>query len=415
MLSNSLFQGKELAESLLQHHVLPTRKDDLWRYSGFSREFDVPSPTLSSETNSVITSLPTTLIPNQYQLCFYNGCYHQGNSVVSDTLGNDILHFSAANLSEEQQKKYLPYYDNNPTEEKHNFFSLWNIAKWEDGLILHVPTGYHAKEIVYLSFLTAVLSENSCAMRNTIILDENSSLVIVEDHVSLSSARYFKNISTKIILKRGAKLKRYVVSRESQNTSCLLSTDVELEGETNLQSYDLFLGNPILRNEIQVSMLQPNANCELYGLYQGYENQQIDHAIEVHHKCRNTSSLQCYRGILHDEASGAFTGKVYIHKDASGCRASQTHKAILLSDAAKSYARPQLEIYNDDVVCSHNATTGYLDPDSLFYLLSRGLNLDAAKKILVSAFSDFILSCIDNELIYKQIYLLFNSPEVAND
>jgi Fe-S cluster assembly protein SufD len=243
--------------------------------------------------------------------------------------------------------------------------------------------------------------------RNLIIAEEDSQASIVEDYISLGDGVFFSNVVTELIAGDNAVISHYLIEREgirALNVSTLLT----LQGRSSyVASHSVLVGGALVRNNVHPVLAGEGAECLINGLFIGKGRQHLDNYMLVEHASPHCSSRQFYNGILDDHAHGVFHGRIIVHKDAQKTDAKQTNRNLLLSDNAQIDTKPQLEIYADDVKCTHGATIGQVEEEALFYLRSRGIDEASARGLLLYAFAS---ECLDRmscapvrEYLQKQV------------
>ena len=223
---------------------------------------------------------------------------------------------------------------------------------------------------------------------------KNSRASIIESYIGLTDADNFTNTVTHITAEDGAAIEHYKVQEESSSSYHIGHLKAQLHRDSNVQAYSVSIGARLARHDMQFDLLAPGATAGLYGLFMGAKRQHVDHHTRVDHLMPNTRSDENFRGILDGHAHGVFNGKVVVHQDAQKTDARQSNKNLLLSDTAEVDTKPELEIYADDVQCAHGATVGQLDDNAMFYLLSRGMDRDTARGLLIYAFAAEIINRI---------------------
>jgi Fe-S cluster assembly protein SufD len=244
--------------------------------------------------------------------------------------------------------------------------------------------------------------------RNLIIVGEGSQARIVESHIGTSSGAYFANAVTELVGGEGASIEHYLLQREGETGFHIGTLEAQLRRQCTLVAHCITLAGSLVRNDAHVVLNGEGSECSLNGLYLVEGKQHVDNHTEIEHCMPRAKSMELYKGILSGSAHGVFDGKILVHKDAQKSDARQTNKNLLLSEGAVINTKPQLEIYADDVKCSHGSTVGQLDRDALFYLRSRGIDLGAAQSLLSYAFASDVLSGIKIALLREQLndYLL---------
>jgi len=230
--------------------------------------------------------------------------------------------------------------------------------------------------------------------RNLIIIDKKASLKIVESYTSLGKHASFTNAVNEIYADEHAHLEHYKVQRQTGESYHNNYTQIFQEKNTNINQVTLTLDGTIVRNNLHFYMNGENCNSLLYGLYITGQKKHVDNHTRVDHAMPNCYSNELYKGVMKDQATAVFNGKIIVHLDAQKTNAYQRNQNILLSDEATVNTKPQLEIFADDVKCTHGATIGQLNDEQLFYLRSRGIPADEARTMLLNAFADEIAEMI---------------------
>jgi Fe-S cluster assembly protein SufD len=273
-----------------------------------------------------------------------------------------------------------------------------NTAFAEDGAFVHVSRGTFVEQPIYLLFIsTAGDSATDAPMmnhpRNLFIVEEGAQVAIVEDYFSLGdTAGSLCNTATELVAKDGAIVSHYMIEREHKQSFNISTLRIEQGRNANVASHSVLLGGGLVRNNVHPVLAGEGSECSINGLFVGNGKQHLDNYMLVEHAKPHCSSRQFYNGILDDSAHGVFHGRIIVHKDAQKTDAKQTNRNLLLSDNAQIDTKPQLEIYADDVKCTHGATIGQIEENALFYLRSRGIDEASARKLLLMAFAN---ECLD--------------------
>ncbi|MBN1250787.1 MAG: Fe-S cluster assembly protein SufD, partial [Bacteroidales bacterium] len=245
--------------------------------------------------------------------------------------------------------------------------------------------------------------------RNLIIAGKNSNVQIVNSFHSLTVNYTLTNISTEIILEENANLNFNIFQGEGDDAFQINSTKVNQEKNSNFSSHTITLCGSIVRNDLKIEHKAENCETNLFGLYLPDREQHFDNNIFINHAKPHGTSNQIYKGIIDNKASAVFLGKVFVGKGAQKTIADQTNRNILLTQYAKVNSKPQLEIYADDVSCSHGSTTGQIDKEALFYLQSRGINRRRAEVLLLGAFISDVIDAIKVEPLKIFVNILVNN------
>jgi Fe-S cluster assembly protein SufD len=227
--------------------------------------------------------------------------------------------------------------------------------------------------------------------RNLIIVEENAHVQIIERHQSLNENEVLTNSVTEIFLEKRANVDYYKIQNDTQNASLIDSTFIQQQRESICSVHTFSFGGKLTRNNLSFKQLGEHCDSILNGVTMIEDKQHVDHNTLVHHIAENCESHQDYKGVFDDSSTGVFNGKVYVEKQAQKLDAFQKNNNILISNKATINAKPQLEIFADDVKCSHGCTIGQLDQDALFYLRSRGIANKEARALLMYAFANTVL------------------------
>ena len=281
-------------------------------------------------------------------------------------------------------------------------FAALNTALFEDGLSIEIPPGIQLEQPIYALFVTvpgATASMNH--PRNLIVAGENSQVTIVEDYVSLGEGVSLSNTATELVAGENANVSHYMIVREGDQAYNFSTLRIQQGRSANVATHSLLLSGGLVRNNVHPVLAGEGSECLINGLFMGNGRQHMDNYMLVEHASPHCDSRQFYNGILNGQSHGVFHGRIIVHKDAQKTDAKQTNRNLLLSDDAQIDTKPQLEIYADDVKCTHGATIGQVDENALFYLRSRGLDEASARHVLLLAFAN---ECLDR----------MNSPQVRD-
>jgi len=275
-----------------------------------------------------------------------------------------------------------------------------NTAFMEDGFVLDVAETTMLDQPILVRFISnSGTDQNARHMRNVIRLGAGANVTLVEEHSASDGHSYFANPMTDITLEDGAMLRHYKLQAENLAAYHLANTDCLLKDNTVYENFSLSLGAKLSRNELTTTIVGAGATSILNGAYLMRGKQHCDTTTVTNHLVPENDSRQVYKGVLDGEARGIFQGKIHIAENAQQVAGDQLSKALLLSDRATVACKPELEIYADDVNCSHGATSGELDEDALFYLQSRGIDDKTARKMLIEAFLADVMDEIGDEAV----------------
>jgi Fe-S cluster assembly protein SufD len=256
---------------------------------------------------------------------------------------------------------------------------------------------------VHAVFVATPGTENLASPRNLIVVERTAGAMIVEDYVSLDESATLTNAVTEIVVGDGATCHHYMLERESDAALAVTTVHAEQGRDSKFQSHSALLGGAVVRNNIYPILRGEGGWCMLNGFYVPRGSQHHDTFMVVRHAAPHCDSRQFYRGILDDKGRAVFSGRIVVHEGAQKTDAKQTNRNLLLSDDALINTKPQLEIYADDVKCTHGATIGQIDDESIFYCKARGIPEDQARRLLVLAFANEILGRMDFDELREEL------------
>ncbi len=274
-------------------------------------------------------------------------------------------------------------------------FTALNTAFIQNGAFINVSPDVVIEKPVNILYLSKTNgSPLATHPRNLIVVGENAEMTVIESYIGHGQANYFTNAVTEATLSANAHLKHYKIQQESLNAYHIGNLIALQSRDSNLESHSISLGGALVRNDIHGKLAAEGAQIVMNGLYMTDNKQHVDNHTRVDHLKPHTSSTENYRGILNGKSRAVFNGKVVVHKNAQKIEAHQNNANLLLSNDAEIDTKPELEIYADDVKCSHGATVGQLDQKMLFYLRSRAIDEQTARSLLTYAFADELISSI---------------------
>jgi Fe-S cluster assembly protein SufD len=371
---------------------LPSARTEDWRFTNIAPLLRVPLRL--AEPTSADRSLPPAAAPSRF--VFVNGVCQPHLSSVIPRLAKGIRCGHFANQSAPAELGSIADY------QRHVFTAL-NTALLSDGFFVVVPEGESLEPIEILYLTTADAGPVAVQPRMLIIAGKHSRATIVERYLSQGEDNYFTNAVAEIVLAEDALVDHYKVQQESSKAYHLANTQVVLAGRSNFSTHYLGFGGGLVRNEVRVRFTAPSAEATVNGLYLAGGRQHVDHFTEIDHAQPNCASHELYKGILSGYAQAVFNGKIVVQPDAQKTDAKQTNKVLLLSEDATINTKPQLEIYADDVKCTHGATVGQLDADMLFYLRARGIDMESARRLLTFAFANDVVGRIKVESLRQEL------------
>jgi Fe-S cluster assembly protein SufD len=379
----------------------PTIKNEEWKFTNVlpflkdNFELDVNQDELSKETFDKVAKMITAHLEEiqnsikgeqkgAYRLIAVNGKFNETLSILPQ--GGQIKIMSLSTASGEPA--FVSNFGKIATAEG-NAFAALNTAMFSDGLFIEI-----AKNVVLdkpLHIINVLLADANVFVqpRNLFVVNANASLEIIETTITNETGHtIFANGVTEIAVAENAHLHHYDIQTGHKGLRLVQRTEATQEQHSNYSNYTFTLpGTDLVRNNLTLHLNAKDLETHLYGLYLTADKQLVDNHTEVHHKFPNGESNQLYKGVLMDQSKAVFNGKIFVYQDAQKTNAFQQSNNILFSEKATVNAKPQLEIFADDVKCSHGTTIGQMNKDALFYLQSRGISESTAKNLMVNAFA----------------------------
>lgn len=384
----------------------PTRRHEEWRFTPIASIVETPfklagavgaTPHLQDAATYSFGDLKCR------QLVFVDGRYVPQLSTATPPTGSDLHLGSLADAIREDLPALAANLGRYAAVEGLAFPAL-NTAFFTDGAYILIPRGAVIEEPIHILYLSSGGEEAAVSYPRTLVLaGENSQATIVESYASSSGSIYFTNAVTEFHLGENAVIDHYKVTREGARGLHVATTQINLERSTNFTSHNVTLGGGLVRNDINAYLGGEGIACTLNGMYLARGRQVVDNHTFIDHAMPHCESHEVYKGILDDHARGVFNGKIMVRQDAQKTDAKQTNKTLLLSKDAVIDTKPQLEIFADDVKCTHGATIGQADDEAIFYLRSRGIGLEDAKSLMTYAFASDIISRIKIEAIRERL------------
>lgn len=383
----------------------PTTRDEEWRFTSVApiaeRAFERAADGAARVSAADVARLSMTG-PDAAAIVFVNGRYAPELSAPGALPdGVRLTSLRAALASDPELVE--PHLARLAAVEHHAFAAL-NTALFEDGAFVLVPANQVVERPLHLLFIATAPDRPAVAYpRALIVANENSQVRIVESYAGLGDEVYFSNAVSEVVVGQHAVVDHYKVQRESLRGFHVGGLHVHLGRSAGFTTHSIALGGALTRNDVIAVLDGEGGECTLNGLYIADGRQLVDNHTTIDHAKPHCDSHEVYKGILAGQAQGVFNGKILVRRDAQKTDAKQTNRALVLSDEAQVNTKPQLEIFADDVKCTHGAAVGQLDEDAIFYLRSRGLDLAQARAILIQAFAGDMLGRIRIEPLRAQL------------
>jgi len=391
---------------------LPGVRDEEWRYTNL-RALKSNVYTLSSPSTQDID-----LAPSQHsRLVFVDGHLSTKYSQVA-TLDGQASFISLAALLKLDPELVEAHFGTTLPAEQHGFSAL-NTAFFQDGYVLHLPQNCVLPEVLEVVFVASQqANENDYPIahtRNLIIADANTKCTLVERHIGVDGSVYLNNSITEVIAQDNAHIDHYKIQQESSDAFHVGGVFIQQAANAQVKNHNIALSGLVVRNDINADLNGQGAHVEMNGLVIGNGRQHVDNHTQVNHAVANCSSDEYYKTILDDHSRSVFRGRIVVAQDAQLTSADQQNNNLLLSGNAEADSKPQLEIYADDVKCSHGATVGQLDPKSLFYLRSRGIDLSSATALLTFAFANEVIERIEVDTVRSELTQILAGQLLSNE
>ncbi|MDB6121619.1 MAG: sufD [Pedosphaera sp.] len=401
-----LFPIRKAGISRFAEVGFPTLNDEDWRFTNVAPIAKLPFKPLFDTSKGQLT--PTALKNFSFaslkgsRLVFVDGHYSKElSSILPQPEGVKIGSLATAFETDSAiVEKHLARH----IGAENTAFTSLNTAFFHDGAFIYVPAGQTVAEPVHLLFVSTSSEAGATTHpRNLIIAEKQSRLTVIESFVSTVNGPYFTNSVEELVIGEGAIVEHCKFQDESPEAFHIAAINVQLGRSCNFIAHSIATGARLSRNNIWTNLAAEGVECILNGLYLTKDDQLADNHMIVEHAKPHCNSHEYYNGILDDRSKGVFHGRILVRPDAQKTDAKQTNKNLLLSEDATIDTKPQLEIYADDVKCTHGATIGQLNDESIFYLRARGIGLETAKQMLIHAFAGEIIDRIRYEPLREEM------------
>ena len=396
--SNAVLEG--LRKEAIGHFStlgFPAPKTEAWKYTNITKVLAHDFALQLKPTATAESDLTPFLIPglDAYVAVFINGHFDAARSALGG-LPEGVIVMSLAQAKEVHADLFNHHFAQYADHRKEVFTAL-NTAFTHDGLFVYVPRNTVVEKPIFALHLIEAEADTFLLPRHLIIAERSAQVQIIEHCQGQTEAKTFSNTVTECFVGANAHVDHYKIQDDGPNASQVNTLHAYQEGNSYFSTLTATISGAVVRNNLH---FLPNAeNCEthLLGLTLANGKTHVDNHTLVDHAQPNCFSNELYKGILDENATGVFNGKVLVRQDAQKTNAYQSNKSVVLTETARMFSKPELEIYADDVKCSHGATTGQLDAEAMFYLRTRGLTKEKARMLLLHAFARDVLDEIKNE------------------
>ena len=383
----------------------PTTKNEDWHFTSVAPIVEAAYPPRTAPGGDV---KPADLTPFTFgatdwpTIVFVNGVFTPALSSLGD-LPEGVKVYDMATA----------FRTGDPLVERHlskfaaselNTFTALNSAFVSEGAIVRIAKEFEVDRPIHILFVSdAIAAKTQSNPRTLIIAERNSKATVIESYVATGEAAYFTNAVTEVLLEDGANLSHLKIQRESPRAFHVGTIEAEQKRDSHYQSFSFATGAALSRTNIYTTLDGEGAGATLNGLYMLDGEQHCDHQTKIEHAQPNCFSRELSKGVLDGASHGVFNGKVYVDPIAQKTDGKQTNKVLLLSERAQVDTKPQLEIFADDVKCTHGATVGRVDETALFYMKSRGVNKELARRLLTYAFAAEVLETIEIDRVRQEL------------
>jgi Fe-S cluster assembly protein SufD len=396
-------QARKAAIEKFDFLGFPTTKNEEWKYTSilphlkkeYFQYFKPSAINDSLEINKV-------LLPKSFpypRLVFINGFYSKewSTAKMENCIVTNLM--TARKMHPDLIEKYFV-----SNAESGDAFTSLNLAFAQDGAFIFLPEDFKSESAIHLLWITITEGKNILSHpRHLIIAGENSTANIIQEERVIGTSDSFTNAITELFVGANANVNLFKIQHKAENEIHVETTNIKQQHQSICNVVTVMVSGKFIRNNLNNVFKGENSESHFYGLYVAGGNEFMDNHTLIDHAVPNCFSNEFYKGIIGDEAHGVFNGKILVRKDAQKTNAFQSNRNVLLSDKAVMNSKPQLEIFADDVKCTHGATTGQLDDEAMFYLQSRGLRYENARALLLRAFASDILEKISLEPLRHQL------------
>jgi Fe-S cluster assembly protein SufD len=381
---------REKGKGIIESNGLPSLKEEEYKFTAITKR-------LEQSINNFGPAKPVELSQEMVSSHLFEG--FDGDLIVfnNGVYSPELTKLTGQDYTLEELGQNSPRDFGDVAKMEKDHFVALNSATFNNGVVIHVARKKQIEKPIFLMFLNKANGGEVITPRVFIQVDDNAEVTFLENTVSLDDAPYFSNMVTEIKVAQNAHVHYSRLQNESRKAITVNNFETNIYRDATFTSSLVSLSGDMVRNNLTLNLLDSGCEGNMYGLYFLNGKTHVDNHTNVDHTKAHAESNELYKGILADKSRGVFNGKIFVRQDAQKTNAFQQNNNILLSEDATVNSKPQLEIWADDVKCSHGCTTGQLDEEALFYLQARGLGKDQAKGLLLYAFAGEVLEKISNE------------------
>ena len=392
---------REKGRMAFAYSGVPQKKDEAWKYSYFAeKSLDNPQIDITPHICDGHCDEQDILPFDCYQVKYCNGKVTHIDNKIPD---NIIVKPLYAAVADNDVKKYL-----NKSFTMENFpFAALNTAFLDEGLFIAITSGTILDKPLYIHYHQHANNNRLCNIRNIVVAEKDSMATLIEHFDSDDNAQYFNNVVNEFYLHQNSKIERYKLQKEAVLAHHICLNSVQVKSGAQYKSFCANGECMLSREESYINLLQERAEAEVNGIYLLKQKGVSDITTNIRHMAPHTFSQQLVKGVIEGKAKGVFQGQIHIAPNAQQTEGYQRHNALLLSDDAEVDCKPELEIFADDVKCSHGSTCGDINAEQLFYMQSRGIPAEKARKILIDAYLEEVLHKVSATEIFAWLKSVF--------
>jgi Fe-S cluster assembly protein SufD len=398
-----------------EHLGIPGRKNEEYRFTPIGPELEkILTKGSFPVKQSTISDITSFLIPDihAHLIVFVNGFYRPDLSPL-DFPENQATVMPLSEALRREVPEAITHFSK-LVDFTRDPFAAFNTALWQEGIFIRIHDGIQvSKPFLILHLNDSTPQAVICPSRLLLAVGQKSEVSIIEKSGTIGSA-VFSSLVSEIIVGKDATLHYHQLQTEESQLMQVSNTAIHQLGDSRVNTYAITLGGKAIRNNLEIVVAGERCESHFYGLYLLKNDTLADNHTVVDHRVPNSFSSELYKGIMDDRSKGVFNGKIFVRPNAQKTNAFQSNRNLLLSDTATIHTKPQLEIWADDVKCSHGCTSGQLDGEALFYLQSRGLSKAAAKALLLEAFASEILQTLKSEALSSHLHHLISERLLKN-
>jgi Fe-S cluster assembly protein SufD len=408
LLNNPLLERfRESAAKSFSEKGFPARKEEEYRYLNFSQilHSELSAPFALNAPENAKNNIDFSLINADAPLVVLTNGFFNAELSNLNNLPEGVTIMSLASAVKQNDKHALSVLGTLAKPAKDSFIAL-NSALFMDGVFIYIPKGKVLESPIQL--IQQVDSDEAVFPQTRILLiaeRQAEARVLYHVQAAKNHTSVVSNTVIELDLEEGAQVEWVSVQEEGKLNGHISTTESHVRKHANLRHISIALSGALVRNNLNIVLDEEHCESHLYGYYHPSQDEVIDNHTLVEHRKANCESNELYKGVVDGNGTAVFNGKVFVEKDAQKTNAFQSNKNILLSEGGSVNTKPQLEIYADDVKCSHGSSTGILDPDQVFYLRSRGLSLEKARALLLHAYAGEVLEQIHDETLREKLAL----------